>query len=121
MQLVSQSITQDFLSAGVGEGDLVCSGLIRPRRALAEGGVPTWRQTHRQCCPVVATRAAAQSLESCPFCRGAGDHRDRMVHGGPRAGTDRHGVDPILDDGGAVCAGRFFESGVAVFFATSSA
>ena len=51
-----------------------------------------------------------------PFCRGAGDHRDRMVHGGPRAGTDRLGVDPILDDGGAVGAGRFFESGVAGFF-----
>ena len=55
------------------------------------------------------------------FCRGAGDHRDRMVHGGPRAVRDRFGVDPILDDGAAVGAGRFFESGVAVFFATSSA
>ena len=39
-----------------------------------------------------------------------------MVHGGPRAVRDRFGVDPILDDGAAVGAGRFFESGVAVFF-----
>ena len=62
-----QSISRDFFIGWRGEQDLSLLRVNFAHGALAEGGVPCMEaDSSRQCCPVAATRAAAQSLESCP-------------------------------------------------------
>ena len=117
----SEHITGFFIGWR-GERDLVCSGLISHTARVPREVCPTWRRTQ--------PGSAAQGGNPCRstifgelsrFCRGAGDHRDRMVHDGPRAGTDRLGVDPILDDGVLLAQVGFSKAVLPCFFATSSA
>ena len=97
-----QSISRDFFIGWRGEQDLSLLRVNFAHGALAEGGAPYMESDSSACCPV---GALPQPVPQHNLWRAV-----RF------AGTDRLGVDPILDDGGAVGAGRFFESGVAGFF-----